>query len=95
MPLGARRLLLVADLCIPLGLLGGSYLPGLQLRAVAGVGLITVALSYRARGTWFWPLSWVTAGGTDLWLTFTAAYLMTVIVAADARGRFQGRRCVQ
>jgi hypothetical protein len=84
MPLGVRRLLMVGGLCVPVGLLGGSYLLGFQILALAGVTLVAIALSYRVGGTWFWLLSWVTAAAGALWMAFTAAYWMAIIAAADA-----------
>nr|WP_246223361.1 hypothetical protein [Pseudarthrobacter psychrotolerans] len=83
MPLGARRLVLVGGLCIPVGLLAGSYLFGLQLLAVAGVVAISVALSYGTGRTWFalWPR--VTAGAGAAWIVATIAYWLTVVSAAD------------
>jgi hypothetical protein len=90
MPLGARRLLIMGGLCIPAGLLGGSYLFGLQLLALAGVTLVAVALSYRVGRIWFSPFSWVTAAAGALWTAFTAAYYLAIIVAADASAPLPG-----
>ncbi len=44
MPIGARRLVLIGGLCIPVGLVAGPYLFGLQLVAVAG-----------GPSRWLWP----------------------------------------
>jgi hypothetical protein len=90
MPLGARRLLLIGGLCIPAGLIGGSYLFGLQLLALAGVTLIAVALSYRPGRIWFSPVSWVTAAAGALWTAFTAVYYLAIIAAADASAPLPG-----
>lgn len=75
---------MIGGLCIPAGLLGGSYLLGLQILALAGVTLVAIALSYRSDRTWFSLLSWVTAVAGALWMAFTAAYWMAIIAAAEA-----------
>ena len=90
MPLGARRLFMIGGLCVPVGLVGGSYLFGAQLLAVAGVVMIAVALSYRVSGSWFWPLSWATAAAGGLWFVFVAAYYLAIITAADASAPLPG-----
>lgn len=84
MPLGARRLVLVGGLCIPVGLVAGPYLFGLQLLAVAGVAAVSVALSYGTGRAWFtlWPR--VTAGAGVSWIAATVGYWLTVVSAADA-----------
>lgn len=90
MPLGARRLVMIGGLCVPVGLVGGSYLFGAQLLALAGVVMVAVALSYRADGPWFWRLSWVTAAAGALWMAFTGAYWVAVIAAADSSAALPG-----
>lgn len=84
MPLGARRLLLVAALCVPVGLVAGPYVPGAQLLSVAGIVMVAVAVSYREDGPWFWRLSAAVTATGALWLAATAAYLASIIVAADS-----------
>ena len=86
MPLGARRLLMIGGLCVPGGLVAGSYLIGAQLLAVAGVVMVAVALSYRAGGPWFSRLSWAVTGAGLLWLAATAAFLGVIVIAADSNG---------
>lgn len=84
MPLGARRLVLIGGLCIPIGLVAGPYLFGLQLIAVAGVVAVSVALSYGTGSTWFsrWPRLTAAAGGA--WIAATIVYWLTIKAAADA-----------
>lgn len=84
MPLGARRLVLVGGLCIPVGLLAGPYLFGVQLLAVAGVVAVSIALSYGLGPAWFtrWPRLAAAAGGA--WIAATISYWLTVVAAADA-----------
>jgi hypothetical protein len=94
MPLGVRRLVLIGGLCIPVGLVGGSYLLGLQLLALGGLTLIAVALAYRAGRAWFSRLSWVAAVAGVLWAAFTAAYWVAIIVAADASAPLPGYAAV-
>ena len=84
MPLGARRLVLIGGLGVPVGLVAGPYLFGIQLLAVAGVVAICVALSYRPGGAWFSGWSWLTICAGLAWTGFTVAYWLTVIAAADA-----------
>lgn len=84
MPLAARRLVLVGGLCIPVGLVAGPYLLGLQLLAVAGVVAVAVALSYRSGPVWFSRWSWLTAAAGTFWVSVTIAYWLTIVAAADA-----------
>jgi hypothetical protein len=84
MPLGARRLLLIGGLCVPVGLVAGPYVLGAQLLAVAGVIMVAVALSYRRDGRWFSRWSWLVTATGVFWLAATAAYWGSIIVAADA-----------
>lgn len=84
MPLGARRLLMVGGLCVPIGLVAGPYVLGAQLLAVAGVVMVAVALSHRVQALWFSRLSWVAAAAGALWMAATAAYWGSVIAAADS-----------
>ncbi|UKA56722.1 hypothetical protein LFT45_22890 (plasmid) [Arthrobacter sp. FW305-BF8] len=84
MPLGARRLILLGGLAIPVGLVGGPYLLGAQLLAAAGVVLIAVAFSYRATGPWFSKLSWAAAAAGTLWIACSAGYWASLITAADS-----------
>ncbi|QDG61690.1 hypothetical protein [Pseudarthrobacter sp. NIBRBAC000502771] len=84
MPLAAKRLVLLGGLGIPVGLVAGPYLLGLQLLAVAGVVAIAVALSYRQGSAWFSGWSWVTACAGLAWTGATVAYWLTIIAAADA-----------
>ncbi|APX00462.1 hypothetical protein BWQ92_00800 [Arthrobacter sp. QXT-31] len=84
MPLGARRLVLIGGLVIPVGLIGGAYLLGLQLLAAAGVVLIAVAFSYRTPGPWFSKLSWAASVAGTLWIVFSVGYWWSLITAADA-----------
>lgn len=83
MPLGARRLVLVGGLCVPVGLVAGPYLFGLQLLAVAGVVAVAVALSYRRGPAWFSRWSWLAAGGGALWVLATVAYWLSIVAAVD------------
>lgn len=84
MPLGARRLVLIGGLCIPVGLVGGPYLFGIQLLAVAGVVAVSIALSYGMGPAWFtrWPRLTAAAGGA--WIAATIGYWLTIMAAADA-----------
>lgn len=84
MPLAARRLVLIGGLAIPVGLVAGPYLFGIQLLAVAGVVVIAVALSYRRRTAWFSRWSWLTACAGLAWTGMTTAYWLTIVAAADA-----------
>ncbi|MFF1385675.1 hypothetical protein ACFVWT_19155 [Arthrobacter sp. NPDC058288] len=84
MPLGARRLIMIGGLCVPVGLVAGPYLLGAQLLAVAGVVLVAVALSYSAQAPWFSRLSWVVSAAGALWLAATAAYWGSIVAAADS-----------
>lgn len=83
MPLGARRLVLIGGLAVPVGLVAGPYLFGLQLVAVAGVVAIAVAFSY-ARGTlWFSRWSRLAAAAGALWIMITVAYWLSIVAAVD------------
>lgn len=84
MPLGARRLVLIGGLAIPVGLVAGPFLFGLQLIAVAGIVTVSVALSYGKDTSWFtgWPRLTAAAGGA--WIAATVGYWMTIRAAADA-----------
>lgn len=82
MPLGARRLVMIGGLCVPVGLVAGPYLLGAQLLAVAGVIMVAAAVSYRVQAPWFSRLSWVVVGAGALWLGGTAAYWGAIIAAA-------------
>lgn len=84
MPLGARRLVLIGGLCIPVGLVAGPYLFGIQLLAVAGVVAVSVALSHGIGPAWFtrWPRLTAAAGGA--WIAATIGYWLTIMAAADA-----------
>lgn len=74
MPLAARRLVLIAAICIFVGILAGRFLfAGLVLTA-AGIAVLAVALSYRPGGRWFSPLSWVASIAGGLWTAATAGY---------------------
>jgi hypothetical protein len=84
MPLGARRLVLIGGLCIPVGLIAGPYLFGLQAVAVAGAVAVAIALSYRLGEQWFSPWSWLTAAAGALWMASTIAYWATIVTAAEA-----------
>ncbi|WP_251043113.1 hypothetical protein [Arthrobacter sp. ISL-69] len=84
MPLGARRLALIGGLCIPVGLVAGPYLLGLQLVAVAGAVAVAIALSYRLGERWFSPWSWLTAAAGALWIAATLGYWATIVAAAEA-----------
>lgn len=84
MPLGARRVLLIGGLCVPVGLVGGPYVLGAQLLAVAGVVMVGIALTYRADGPWFWRLSGAVTAAGALWLAATASYWGSIIVAAES-----------
>ncbi|GKV71868.1 hypothetical protein NCCP2145_12490 [Pseudarthrobacter sp. NCCP-2145] len=84
MPLGAKRLVLLGGLGVPVGLIAGPYLLGLQLLAVAGVVAIAVALSYRHGTAWFSRWSWLTACAGVAWTGATIAYWLTIVAAADA-----------
>lgn len=64
MPLGARRLVMIGGLCVPLGLVAGPYILGGQLLSVAGIIMVAAALSYSTDGPWFSRWSWIaTAAG--------------------------------
>lgn len=84
MPLGARRLLLLGGLSIPIGLVAGPYLFGIQLLSVAGVVAVSVALSYQIGRPWFrlWPR--LTAAAGAAWTAATISYWVTVVTAADS-----------
>lgn len=84
MPLGARRLVLIGALCIPIGLVAGPFLFGIQIIAVAGVVLVGVALSHGTGKAWFtrWPRLTTAAGA--VWVAATIAYWLTIMAAADA-----------
>lgn len=84
MPLGARRLFMVGGLCVPVGLVGGPYVLGAQLLAVAGVIMVAVSLTYRVKLRWFSRLSWVASAAGALWLAATAAYWGAIVAAADS-----------
>lgn len=84
MPLGARRLLMIGGLSVPVGLVAGPYVPGGQLLAIAGLVIIAAALSYSGEGPWFSRWSWVVTAAGLLWLAATASYLGSLIAAADA-----------
>ncbi|MDZ4351703.1 MAG: hypothetical protein U1B81_03645 [Arthrobacter sp.] len=90
MPLGARRLVLIGGLCVPVGLVAGPYLLGLQLLAVGGVVAVAVALSYGPGRAWFWRWSWITAAAGALWMAATIAYWGTIVAAADASAPLSG-----
>ncbi|AFR31247.1 putative integral membrane protein (plasmid) [Arthrobacter sp. Rue61a] len=83
MPLGARRLVLIGGLCVPVGLVAGPYLFGLQLVAVAGVIAVAVALSYRRGQAWFSRWSWLAAAAGALWMVATVAYWLSIMAAVD------------
>ncbi|WOC63447.1 hypothetical protein RI444_22595 (plasmid) [Paenarthrobacter sp. AT5] len=83
MPLGARRLVLIGGLCIPVGLVAGPYLFGLQLVAVAGVVAVAIALSYRRGQSWFSRFSWLTTAAGALWVIATVAYWLSIMAAVD------------
>lgn len=84
MPLGARRLVLIGGLCIPIGLVAGPFLFGLQIIAVAGIVAVSVALSHGNGKAWFtrWPRLTTAAGG--VWIAATIGYWLTIKTAADA-----------
>jgi hypothetical protein len=84
MPLGARRLLLMGGLSVPVGLVAGPYILGGQLLAIAGLIMIAAALSYSGENPWFSRWSWIVTAAGVLWMAATAAYWGSVIVAADA-----------
>lgn len=84
MPLGARRLVMIGGLCVPVGLLAGPYILGGQLLAIAGVVMIAAALSYSGEGTWFSRWCWIATAAGVLWVAATAAYWGSFIAAADA-----------
>lgn len=84
MPLAGRRLVLVGGLSIPVGLVAGPFLLGMQLLTVIGVVAIAVALSYRHGTVWFSRWSWVTACAGLVWTGATVAYWLSIIAAADA-----------
>lgn len=84
MPLGARRLVLMGGVCIPIGLVSGPFLFGVQIIAVVGIVAVSVALSHGNGETWFarWPRLTTVAGVA--WIAVTIAYWLTIMVAADA-----------
>nr|BFE45651.1 hypothetical protein GCM10017547_35440 [Pseudarthrobacter oxydans] len=84
MPLGAKRLVLLGGLGVPVGLVAGPYVLGMQLLAVTGVVAIAIALSYRDGTAWFSRWSWLTACAGLIWTGATVAYWLTIIAAADA-----------
>lgn len=84
MPLGARRLLMIGGLCVPVGLVAGPYLLLAQLLAPAGVAMVAVALSYRAQTPWFSRWSWTVTAAGVFWVAATAAYYVSIMIAADA-----------
>ncbi|WJH26683.1 hypothetical protein [Pseudarthrobacter defluvii] len=84
MPLGCRRLLMVGGICVPIGLVAGPFLLPAQLLAVAGIVLLAVALSHGPGERWFWRWSLAVAAAGGLWLAATAAYYITIMVAAEA-----------
>jgi len=84
MPLGARRLVLIGGLCIPVGLVAGPYLFGIQLIAIAGVVAVSVALAYGNGTSWFKRWSRLTAGAGAVWIATTIGYWLTIMAAADA-----------
>ena len=84
MPLGARRLLLIGGLSIPIGLLAGPYLFGLQLLTVAGVVAVSVALSHQIGHPWFRLWSRLTAAAGAVWIAATIGYWVTILTAADS-----------
>lgn len=84
MPLGARRLALIGGICIPVGLVAGPYLFGIQLLAVAGAVAVAIALSYRLGEQWFSPWSWLTAAAGAVWIASTIGYWATIVTAAEA-----------
>ncbi|MFW0772797.1 hypothetical protein ACLRGI_06480 [Paenarthrobacter nitroguajacolicus] len=83
MPVGARRLVLIGGLCIPVGLVAGPYLFGLQLVAVAGAVAVAVALSYRREPVWFSRWSWLAAAAGGLWVIATVGYWLSIMAAVD------------
>lgn len=84
MPLSARRLVLIAGVCILAGILAGRFLFAGLVLAAAGVTVLAVALSYRAGGKWFSPVSWVVSVSGGLWTAATAGYWLSVSAAAGA-----------
>lgn len=84
MPLGARRLVMIGGLCVPVGLVAGPYFLGGQLLAIAGVIMVAAALSYSSENPWFARWSWIATAAGGLWLAATAAYWGSLIAAADA-----------
>ncbi len=90
MPLGARRLVLIGGLCVPVGLVAGPYLLGLQILAVGGVVAVAVALSYGPGRTWFSRWSWLTVAAGAVWMAATIAYWGTIVAAADASAPLSG-----
>lgn len=84
MPLGARRLVLIGGLSIPIGLVAGPFLFGIQIIAVAGVAAVSVALSHGIGTAWFtrWPR--LTAAAGAAWVAATTAYWLTIMAAAEA-----------
>ncbi|MGY4544027.1 hypothetical protein ACVWY0_003970 [Arthrobacter sp. UYNi723] len=90
MPLGARQLLMIGGLCVPVGLVAGPYLLLAQLLAPAGVAMVAVALSYRAQQPWFSRWSWTVAAAGVLWVAATATYYASIMIAADASAPLPG-----
>lgn len=83
MPLAARRLLLIGGLAVPVGLVAGPYLFGLQLLAVAGIVGIALALSYGRGSSWLSVWSCVVAAAGAAWVGATIAYWVSVMAAAN------------
>ncbi|MDP9989024.1 hypothetical protein QMY03_09360 [Arthrobacter sp. KFRI-F3372] len=71
-------------MCIPIGLVAGPFLFGIQIIAVAGIVAVSVALSHGNGKAWFtrWPRLTTAAGVA--WIAATIAYWLTIMVAADA-----------
>lgn len=83
MPLGARRLVLIGGLLIPLDLVAGPYLYGLQLLAVAGPAAVAIRLSYQRGPSWFSLWSSLTAVTGGSWLAATAVYWLSILAASN------------
>ena len=84
MPLGARRLVLIGGACIPIGLVTGPFLFGMQIIAVAGIAAVSVALSHGNGKAWFTPWPRLTTVAGVAWIAATIAYWLTIMAAADA-----------
>lgn len=84
MPLAARRLLLIGGLSVPVGLVAGPYLFGLQLLAVAGMVAIAIAMSYSRGQPWLSMWSYVVAAAGAVWVGATTAYWLSIMAAANA-----------